>query len=69
MKKKHVLLIATALLTACTKPVTYVTNSSCAGFSLIKASRLDTTETLRQILVHNQTYREICKEAVNDRNP
>ncbi|WP_414146329.1 hypothetical protein [Gallibacterium salpingitidis] len=56
-------------LVACSQPVTYVTNSSCAGFSIIKASRNDTTETLRQILVHNQTYREICKETMNDRNP
>ncbi|WP_278246097.1 hypothetical protein [Rodentibacter trehalosifermentans] len=40
-------------------------NPSCAGFGLISASRQDTTETLRQIKVHNDTYREICvgKEA------
>ncbi|MGQ0287135.1 hypothetical protein ACT2CV_08025 [Pasteurellaceae bacterium 22721_9_1] len=36
-------------------------NNSCAGFSLITASRQDTTETLRQILVHNRTYRAICE--------
>ncbi|MCQ9629254.1 MULTISPECIES: hypothetical protein [Pasteurellaceae] len=40
-----------------------MTNTSCAGFSIIKASRKDTTETLAQILVHNTTYREICKDA------
>ena len=51
------------LLTACTPTVTYVTNTSCAGFSIIKASRKDTTETLAQILVHNTTYRQICKDA------
>ncbi|WP_231924156.1 hypothetical protein [Gallibacterium genomosp. 1] len=45
-------------------------NSSCAGFGLIKASRQDTAETLRQIWVHNRTYRAICsKEAENGRNP
>lgn len=39
-----------------------VINPSCSGFALIKASRQDTTETLRQVLAHNQTYREICQE-------
>ncbi|WP_439236658.1 hypothetical protein [Lonepinella koalarum] len=39
-----------------------MTNSSCAGFSLITASRQDTTETLRQILVHNSNYRVICEQ-------
>nr|DAW76826.1 MAG TPA: hypothetical protein [Caudoviricetes sp.] len=38
-------------------------NNGCDGFSLIKASRQDTTETLRQIKVHNDTYRAICTEA------
>ncbi|WP_187383056.1 hypothetical protein [Histophilus somni] len=37
-------------------------NPSCAGFAVIKASRQDTTETLRQIMVHNATYREICEK-------
>ncbi|AXN95980.1 hypothetical protein [Pasteurella multocida] len=61
MKKTLVALAVTALLTSCSKTVTYeVTNSSCAGFNLIKASRQDTTETLRQVLVHNNTYRQIC---------
>ncbi|OBW96691.1 hypothetical protein QV02_03095 [Gallibacterium anatis] len=70
MKKTAVALAVMMLLPACSKPAIYVTNSSCAGFSLIKASRNDTTETLRQIWVHNQTYRAICsKEAENGRNP
>lgn len=61
MKKTLVALAVAASLTSCTKTVTYeVTNSSCAGFGLIKASRKDTTETLRQILTHNNTYRQIC---------
>ncbi|WP_272948306.1 MULTISPECIES: hypothetical protein [Rodentibacter] len=37
-------------------------NPSCAGFSTISASRQDTTETLRQIKVHNDTYRAICTD-------
>nr|WP_288668892.1 hypothetical protein [uncultured Haemophilus sp.]DAE06376.1 MAG TPA: hypothetical protein [Myoviridae sp. ctniE2]DAE55675.1 MAG TPA: hypothetical protein [Caudoviricetes sp.]DAN73141.1 MAG TPA: hypothetical protein [Caudoviricetes sp.]DAX19577.1 MAG TPA: hypothetical protein [Caudoviricetes sp.]DAX53074.1 MAG TPA: hypothetical protein [Caudoviricetes sp.] len=40
-------------------------NASCAGFSLISASRQDTTETLRQIKVHNDTYRTICQRGEN----
>ncbi|MFD1805571.1 hypothetical protein ACFSAV_04145 [Pasteurella oralis] len=43
-----------------------MTNSSCAGFALIQASMQDSTETLRQILVHNQTYRHICYEETHE---
>ena len=47
---------------ACTPTTTYeINNTSCAGFGLIKASRKDTTQTLQQIWVHNQTYRQICQ--------
>ena len=53
-------------LTACNNKAISVINSSCAVFGVIKASRQDTTETLRQIAVHNATYREICKETNND---
>jgi len=45
-----------------------VTNTSCAGFSIIKASRKDTTETLAQVLVHNTTYRQICKETEQEKD-
>ncbi|HHE9491125.1 TPA: hypothetical protein ACUM1W_000406 [Haemophilus influenzae] len=38
-------------------------NPSCNGFGIITASRQDSTETLRQIAVHNATYREICAES------
>ena len=66
MKKTTALLIAMGLLTACNSKVISVINPSCSGFGVIKASRQDTTETLRQIAVHNATYREICKETNND---
>ncbi|NBI12151.1 hypothetical protein GVX81_00615 [[Haemophilus] felis] len=67
MKKLLVALAVMGLLSSCTNTVTYeVTNSSCAGFSLIKASRQDTTETLRQVLIHNQTYRQICSDKPNN---
>ncbi|WP_162198521.1 hypothetical protein [Muribacter muris] len=56
-------LTVSGLLTACTPTPISVINPSCAGFSLIKASRQDSTETLRQVLVHNDTYRTICKGA------
>ena len=55
------MVIVSILLVACNNPKTYVINSSCAGFKVIKASRHDTTETLRQVLIHNKTYREICR--------
>lgn len=63
MKNALTLLAMMELLTACTPTVTYVTNTACAGFSIIKASRKDTSETLSQILVHNTTYRQICQES------
>ncbi len=50
------------LLTACSNKAISVINPSCSGFGLIQASRQDTTETLRQIAVHNATYRAICQE-------
>ena len=57
------MLTALLLLTSCKSPVISVINTGCSGFSLIAASRQDTTETLRQIAVHNATYREICAES------
>ncbi|BFU65369.1 hypothetical protein THUN1657_20330 [Rodentibacter abscessus] len=60
MKKTLVALAVMMSLTACNSRAISVINSSCAGFGVIKASRQDTTETLRQVAVHNATYREIC---------
>lgn len=54
-------MIVTSLLMGCTAQGIYVTNTACEGFGVIKASRQDTTETLRQISVHNATYRAICE--------
>lgn len=62
MKKTLVVALVSSLLMSCTQTETFVINASCAGFRLIKASREDSTETLRQIKVHNQSYREICQE-------
>ena len=55
------MLTVTLLLMSCTSQGISVINASCAGFSVISASRQDTTETLRQIKVHNDTYRTICQ--------
>ncbi|AON57368.1 hypothetical protein A4212_09980 [Pasteurella multocida] len=62
MKKTLLAIAVMTSLNACTPKAIYVTNNSCAGFSIIKASKQDSTETLRQILVHNRTYREICTQ-------
>jgi len=66
MKKTLVALAVMMSLTACNSRVISMINPSCSGLGVIKASRQDTTETLRQIAVHNATYREICKEPSND---
>ena len=60
MKKTLVALAVMMSLPACSNRAISVINPSCSGFGVIKASRQDTTETLRQIAVHNATYREIC---------
>ena len=49
--------------TACSNQAISVINPSCSGFGIITASRQDTTETLRQIAIHNATYREICTKS------
>lgn len=32
----------------------------CEGFGFIYPSRADTTETKRQVLTHNQTFKKLC---------
>ena len=46
------------LLTACARPP-IVIDSGCHAYRVIP-SRADTTETLRQVLSHNQTWRARC---------
>ena len=62
MKKTWIAVIVANLLTACQQAEISVTNTACDGFGIIRASRQDSTETLRQIKVHNDTYRAICPE-------
>ena len=47
------------LLTACARPP-IVIDSGCLAYRVIRASRADTPETLRQVLAHNQTWRARC---------
>ena len=47
------------LLTACARPP-IVIDSGCHAYRVIRPSRADTTETLRQVLSHNQTWRARC---------
>ena len=47
------------LLTACARPP-IVIDSGCHAYRVIRPSRNDTTETLRQVLAHNQTWRARC---------
>lgn len=47
------------LLTACARPP-IVIDSGCHAYRIIRASRADTPETLRQVLAHNQTWRARC---------
>ncbi|SAM71638.1 hypothetical protein CHUV0807_2353 [Cardiobacterium hominis] len=47
------------LLTACARPP-IVIDSGCHAYRVIRASRADTPETLRQVLSHNQTWRARC---------
>ena len=65
MKKMLVVLTAMLLLSGCTNQKTCVINPSCDGFGLLSASRTDSTETLRQIVAHNATYRAICERGEN----
>ena len=47
------------LLTACARPPVVI-DSGCHTYRVIRPSRLDTTDTLRQVLAHNQTWRARC---------
>lgn len=45
---------------ATTDSVRLTLPGACAAFSIIRPSRVDTLETKRQVLAHNQTYRAVC---------
>lgn len=56
---KTLLLLALSWMLGCQSTGTIVIDN-CAAFDLIYPSRADSTETLRQVLNHNQTYEAIC---------
>ena len=61
IKRLSPLLIAAALAGCASKPPIII-DASCVSFTVIRPSRADTDETLRQILAHNQTWRALCAE-------
>lgn len=53
------LISAIHFLSGCTNPV-YI--SGCNIFGEIYPSRADSLETKKQILAHNLTYKDVCKD-------
>lgn len=60
--KRLSLLLLTAVLAGCAAKPPIIIDASCVSFTVIRPSRADTDETLRQILAHNQTWRALCAE-------
>jgi hypothetical protein len=61
-------LLTSSLLTACgTAGVATVTDTSCRSFKPISMSKLDTTETKRQIVGHNRAFEAVCGEGAPQR--
>lgn len=58
---KTLLPVALSLTFGCQSAGTIVIDN-CAAFGRIYPSRVDTTETLRQVLNHNETYDAICQK-------
>lgn len=59
--KWMLLCAATIGISGCATTATTMTDASCSAYHIIRPSRLDTTDTKRQILVHNSTYRALCE--------
>ncbi|MFO0202557.1 MAG: hypothetical protein ACK528_05440, partial [Alphaproteobacteria bacterium] len=54
-------MLSASLLTGCgTGSVGTVIDSSCSSFKPISMSKLDTTETKRQIVGHNRAFEAVC---------
>ena len=59
---KWMILATLGFLTACGSKVGLENRTiSCDALAPILVSEADTTETLRQVLVHNQTYARECE--------
>lgn len=51
------MMIVLSLISACETPTA---TDGCAAFDFIYPSRTDTVETLRQVAIHNDTYKTVC---------
>lgn len=64
MLKWMTICLATFVLSGCVTTQGYqgpvAPDSSCTAFKVLHPSKADTTETKRQVLVHNSIYRRIC---------
>ncbi len=62
-QKKPTLLgvtLSAFLLTGCGTASVVTVDSSCSSFKPISMSKLDTTETKRQIVGHNRAFEAVC---------
>lgn len=70
MKLKTVTLLipifGTSLLGGCLQTARTVTDTFCFNYELIKSSRADTPETLKQIKGQNAVYDRLCKKPVEN---
>lgn len=50
-------------LTSCAMPTTI---TGCSAFAPFYPSRNDTLETKKQALIHNEVYKKLCQEYLED---
>lgn len=62
MKKLMLLCVVTIAISGCATTKSSAPSVACSAFSVIQPSRADTIGTKRQVLVHNETWRELCKK-------
>lgn len=56
-------LIALGLMPTACETATFETDTACLSFNIIRPSRSDTAETLRQVAEHNAAWRAVCSAA------
>jgi hypothetical protein len=61
------LLVVTSALSGCAfgakVPKATPIGAGCSAFEVIRPDRKDTLDTKRQVLAHNNTYRDLCPGA------
>ncbi len=61
MKKLTLAFLTTSALSGClTAETALPVEGACAAFGIINPAKSDTMGTKRQVLAHNDTYRELC---------